>query len=54
MSQAETFRTVMWDHIKRLAQDEGAGIKVEAGIVVLTFPDGTVLDFTEPLSKAKK
>jgi hypothetical protein len=47
---AEEFRVWMWSFIEEAAATRRATIVVDDGIVTLTFPDGSTVDFTCPLS----
>ncbi len=49
MTKAEKFMGVMAEFIEKAADDAGAEVSLEDGIVKITFDDGTYVDFTEPL-----
>lgn len=50
MTQAQLFINVMMDDIKENVAFDKAEIKIENGIVKISFNDGSYLDFTEPMA----
>lgn len=49
MTHAEAFR----QHLIQKINGAGAKVVIKVGIITMTFPDGSVLDFTEPLEKQR-
>jgi len=50
-TEAETMVEIINVILDERGEVEGINIKREAGIVKVTFPDGSYMDFTEPMAK---
>lgn len=47
-SNAEYYRDQMLEILDSLFRMSGGEVSLEAGIITVKYPDGSVLDFTEP------